>query len=148
MGIPIPIPDSKVHGANLGPTGPRWAPCLPHEPCYLLYDGVLVNRGPVCKHHGRLWLLHNWLQPIVSEFMGLLIHVPNTVTDRLIAIGYFTGIDSAYRPDPTIGSGLTPDNKGTRFSPEALLAYGYCHCLRLCVCVCVCLCVNFCLSGR
>ena len=25
------------------------------------------------------------------------------------------------------------------FLPEALLAYGYCHCLRLCVCVCVCL---------
>ena len=32
--------------------------------------------------------------------------------------------------------------------PEALLAYGYSHCLRLCVCVSVCLCVNFCLSGR
>ena len=32
-------PDSKVHGANmevhLGLTGPRWAPCWPHEPCYL-----------------------------------------------------------------------------------------------------------------
>ena len=23
------------HGAHLGPTGPRWAPCWPHEPCYL-----------------------------------------------------------------------------------------------------------------
>ena len=22
------------HGAHLGPTGPRWAPCWPHEPCY------------------------------------------------------------------------------------------------------------------
>ena len=22
------------HGANLGPVGPRWAPCWPHEPCY------------------------------------------------------------------------------------------------------------------
>ena len=30
-----PTPDSKVHGANTGPTGPRWAPCWPHEPCYL-----------------------------------------------------------------------------------------------------------------
>ena len=29
------IPDSKVHGANMGPTGPRWAPCWPHELCYL-----------------------------------------------------------------------------------------------------------------
>ena len=27
--------DSKVHGANMGPTGPRWAPCRPHELCYL-----------------------------------------------------------------------------------------------------------------
>ena len=23
------------HGAHLGPTGPRWAPCWPNEPCYL-----------------------------------------------------------------------------------------------------------------
>ena len=32
-------PDNKVHGANMGPTwvlsAPRWAPCWPHEPCYL-----------------------------------------------------------------------------------------------------------------
>ena len=31
-------PDSKVHGAyigaNMGPTGPRWASCCLHEPCY------------------------------------------------------------------------------------------------------------------
>ena len=29
------LPDNKVHGAHLGPTGPRWAPCWPYEPCYL-----------------------------------------------------------------------------------------------------------------
>ena len=23
------------HGAHLGPVGPRWVPCRPHEPCYL-----------------------------------------------------------------------------------------------------------------
>ena len=28
-------PDSKVYGTDMGPTGPRWAPCLPHEPCYM-----------------------------------------------------------------------------------------------------------------
>ena len=22
------------HGAHMGPVGPRWAPCWPHEPCY------------------------------------------------------------------------------------------------------------------
>ena len=26
------------HGAHLGPTGPRQAPCWPHEPCYLGWD--------------------------------------------------------------------------------------------------------------
>ena len=31
----VSFPDSKVHGAHLGPTGPRWAPCWPHELCYL-----------------------------------------------------------------------------------------------------------------
>ena len=32
--------DSKwgQHGAHLGPTGPRWAPCWPHELCYLGSD--------------------------------------------------------------------------------------------------------------
>ena len=27
-------PDSKLNGANMGPTGPRWAPCWPHESGY------------------------------------------------------------------------------------------------------------------
>ena len=31
------VSDSKVHGANMGPTGPRWSPCWPHELCYLGY---------------------------------------------------------------------------------------------------------------
>ena len=41
---------SKVHGANMGPTWvlvvPRWAPCWPHEPCYMGIahglNGILV----------------------------------------------------------------------------------------------------------
>ena len=48
------------------------------------------------------------------------------------AIGDFTGIGSAYRPDPTIGSGLTMYNQGARFlclvltnrSPRKLEAQG------------------------
>ena len=39
----VPYSDSKVHGAkhraHLGPTGPRWAPCWPYEPCYL---GIVI----------------------------------------------------------------------------------------------------------
>ena len=37
-GSQINIPDSKVHGANMGPTwvllAPDGTPCWPHEPCY------------------------------------------------------------------------------------------------------------------
>ena len=29
------IPDGHVHGANMGPIWGRWAPCWPHELCYL-----------------------------------------------------------------------------------------------------------------
>ena len=40
-------PDSKVHGANMGsiwrPTGPRWAPCWPHELCYPGSSWLLGN---------------------------------------------------------------------------------------------------------
>ena len=36
------VPDSKVNGAHLGPTRPRWAPCLPHELYYL---------GSICSWH-------------------------------------------------------------------------------------------------
>ena len=41
-------PNSKVHGANMGPTwvGPKWAPCWPHEPCYqgpfFLISGIII----------------------------------------------------------------------------------------------------------
>ena len=44
-------PDSKVHGAHLGPTGPRRAPCWPHELCYL---------GKACLTITLLWLLCCW----------------------------------------------------------------------------------------
>ena len=33
------IPNSKVHGAHLGPTGSRWAPCSP----WTLLSGSLIN---------------------------------------------------------------------------------------------------------
>ena len=55
-------PDSKVHGvkigAHLGQTGPRWAPCWPHEPCYL---------GTLSELHGILiaaiqpYLISTWM---------------------------------------------------------------------------------------
>ena len=64
------IPDSKVHGAHLGPTGPSWAPCWPHELCYL---GRLLTKDnrelpwcQCCRHwyHRRLSL---WQPPMQQE---------------------------------------------------------------------------------
>ena len=48
-------PDSKVdggqHGAHLGPVGPRWAQCCPHQPCY---HGLFPNE--VCY---LSWVLYS-----------------------------------------------------------------------------------------
>ena len=56
-------PDSKVHGAHLGPVGPRWAPCWHHGPSY---QGVFTCLSSVAdpmyrgkyhrsqKHQGKL----------------------------------------------------------------------------------------------
>ena len=46
------ILDSKVHGAHLRPTGPRWAPRWPHEGCYRSGIRSLQN----CVHDTTLWL--------------------------------------------------------------------------------------------
>ena len=37
------IPDSKVNGAKMGPIWGRWAPCWPHELCYLGYLVYVYN---------------------------------------------------------------------------------------------------------
>ena len=47
-------PDSKVYGAYMGPTGPRWAPCWPHEPCYLLMLWFLAS--PCHPEKYKYWL--------------------------------------------------------------------------------------------
>ena len=48
------IPDSRIHGANmgpLGPVGPRWVPCWPHQPCY---QGYWTTKSMTLKHHVSL----------------------------------------------------------------------------------------------
>ena len=46
------------HGAHLGPTGPRWAPCWPHELCYLgiYYCGISFNQDRACFYRIRYHL--------------------------------------------------------------------------------------------
>ena len=53
------IPDSKVHlgqyGAHLGPVGPRWAPCWPHEPFYQGWLGAnRVVTATISRYHTTL----------------------------------------------------------------------------------------------
>ena len=53
------FPDSKVHGAHLGPVGPRWAPCWNHEPCYQGLNGLIMRECgcvPIlvfCRYHSH-----------------------------------------------------------------------------------------------
>ena len=64
-------PDSKVHGANMGPVGPRWTPCWPYEPCY---QGTVpvdclapCSIGTIRKlSHACLgdWHVKNWKLPL------------------------------------------------------------------------------------
>ena len=39
------------HGAHLGPVGPRWAPCRPHEPCYQGHIWVISIRDSYCFYN-------------------------------------------------------------------------------------------------
>ena len=54
------------HGAHLGPTGPRWAPCRPYEPFYLgleKYSQQTHHSSPMRLRYGvfcefKLWRLY------------------------------------------------------------------------------------------
>ena len=56
------FPDSKVHGVNLGPTGPRWASCWPHWLCYL--GRIISTMGFHVLIRWHLYVPHpQWLRP-------------------------------------------------------------------------------------
>ena len=68
-------PDSKVHGVHLGPVGPRWVPCRPHESCY--QGRVILVRKPPWLGLG-CWSIIKW--PLDSgsvsrDHAGTLIHI-------------------------------------------------------------------------
>ena len=51
--------ESKVYGARLGPTGPRWAPCWPHDPCYLGTENTskFYSNGLLCwESSNNCWI--------------------------------------------------------------------------------------------
>ena len=59
------------HGVHLGPTGPRWAPCWPHELCYLgwfwlkLYPCLVELYST--SYHGVISLLNGQFSPKSSQ---------------------------------------------------------------------------------
>ena len=92
------------HGSNLGPVGPRWAPCWPHEPCYQGSDAMLGTLLWVSKYTCRrtvwyrlspcmiLWLA---LRNVISLEIGRnMIHWCSTTMLRtvkhLVFISVFT----------------------------------------------------------
>ena len=46
------------HGAHLGPTGPRWAPCWPNESCYL-WTILFDKKGGFALNLQSIWLVDN-----------------------------------------------------------------------------------------
>ena len=73
------------HGAHLGPVGPRWAPCWPHEPCYLgscdtcwLYPHLL---GLLCCHCDNHTIVSNHFSN--PEWYGQIDHMNLTRTDYI-----------------------------------------------------------------
>ena len=59
--LSLSVPDSKVHEAHLGLTGPWWAPCWPQEPCYL---GFHADKARLLSWGGSVVYLWSYLEPV------------------------------------------------------------------------------------
>ena len=66
-------PDSKVHGAHLGPTGSRWAPFGPHEQGPVLCSVLL---GLLVISHNRWWVAINIPMALCTRRMCCMWHLP------------------------------------------------------------------------
>ena len=88
------VPESKVHGADneahLGPDGPRWAPCWPHEPCY---QGLLETKWWLCMsnddpssnlQHIPYHRRNVYLRKYIWRACPLLWNIPKFYSPRLV----------------------------------------------------------------
>ena len=62
------------HEAYLGPVGPRWVPCWPHEPCYqglfLIIDSILSLRSKFecpCFISHKIWSVNIMCNEIIAK---------------------------------------------------------------------------------
>ena len=61
LGQFITIPDSKVHGSNMGPTWVLSAPCWPHEPCYQGWSTSLQSNVACIIMYGSPYMIEEAL---------------------------------------------------------------------------------------
>ena len=89
--LQIRNPDSKVHGANMGPTWVLSVPWWPHEPCY--QGKYLVHRQPNnhswFKKYIWLWFISNYAILGPNHIQNLIAH-QNKRSIRLHNIFFFS----------------------------------------------------------
>ena len=78
-------PDSKVHGANMGPPGPRWAPCWPHELCYL---GSYICTWLINRCHGDHYS-RNYANSVVTKHDEYDVLMENCLKSTVTAARLF-----------------------------------------------------------
>ena len=72
------------HGAHLGPVGPRWAPCWPHEPCYQGHFALTIDVNDTFRVHTNKdfvnvdwphWSLRNKIQPNSNQYTDIFLSI-------------------------------------------------------------------------
>ena len=79
------IPNSKVHGAHLGPTGPRWAPCWPHKLCYFGYGVSFMGS------YWFMFCLSDWSAICIIILYWTVLHWHSThflifISDHILSV--------------------------------------------------------------
>ena len=93
------------YGAHLGPVGPRWAPCWPHEPCYqgrfmalvdifscfVMLDDVMIFKGDDRFAKTKTLISTSCFQEPLRYQQFQMLLASNYINGGNIGIG-FTGI--------------------------------------------------------
>ena len=109
---------ARFMGPTWGPTGPRWAPCWPHEPCYL------------GGHHWRNRRDVNWSFMTMTVTFGWP-HWCGCLYMLLTGVSSDVGVPSTHL-------------FFTRISCMVCSFACACSRVRVCVCLCMCVCIARC----
>ena len=87
------------HGAHLGPIGPRWAPCWPHEVCYLGYHcrgttnvflTAVISTRTNPQSEPVVFLARGRRSPVPSHSQAICYHRTVSFIDIFICVQEFT----------------------------------------------------------